>query len=133
MFFDNRLFFDDELIKFLKYKNSAITTEIEYPTLDYTFFKRIEPKPIQAVRPPLFATTVKPPDGTVLSDGNLNEREREILALRYRFVPKTDVPRAAMHQPSPPIPLTPQTLLIPGLKVIDLLLHRPIVIDLLGK
>ena len=60
MVFDNRLFFDDELIKFLKYKNSIISTETNYPTLNYTFFKRIQPKLAQETRPKLFSTDIKP-------------------------------------------------------------------------
>ena len=59
MVFDNRLFFDDELIKFLKYKNSIISTETNYPTLNYTFFKRIQPKLAQETRPKLFSIDVK--------------------------------------------------------------------------
>ena len=58
MVFDNRLFFDDEFIKFLKYKNSIVSTKTNYP-LDYTFFKRIQPKLVQETRTKLFSIDIK--------------------------------------------------------------------------
>jgi hypothetical protein len=42
--FDNKLFFDEEYIKFLKYKNSFI--QIKHQTIEpnYKFYKRITPE-----------------------------------------------------------------------------------------
>ncbi len=40
-FFDNKLFFDEDYIKFLKYKNSIIKTEIVKPIVNFEFYKRL--------------------------------------------------------------------------------------------
>jgi len=40
-FFDNRLFFDSDYIKFLKYKNSIIKTDFVIPQMKYEFYKRV--------------------------------------------------------------------------------------------
>ncbi len=41
-FFDNKLFFDEDYIKFLKYKNSTIKTEIVKPMVNLEFYKRFQ-------------------------------------------------------------------------------------------
>ena len=40
-FFDNKLFFDEDYIKFLKYKNSIIEIKYVIPEIKYEFYKRI--------------------------------------------------------------------------------------------
>jgi hypothetical protein len=40
-FFDIRLFFDEDYIKFLKYKNSIIKIECVIPEMKYEFYKRV--------------------------------------------------------------------------------------------
>jgi hypothetical protein len=48
-FFDNKLFFDADYIKYLKYKNSIIETKYTFPGMKYEFFKRL-PKDEQKIK-----------------------------------------------------------------------------------
>ena len=41
-FFDNRFFFDEEYVKFLKYKNSIISIEYKIPETKFVFLSKTE-------------------------------------------------------------------------------------------
>jgi hypothetical protein len=98
--FDNKLFFDEEYIKFLKNKNSFI--QIKHKTIEpnYKFYKRITPEYKEDNKIKLFEVTPTPkPSIDILNliRNDANRRQSESgspYGLNTIAIPKPNFPRS---------------------------------------